>query len=235
MIYLTGDTHGNFNRIYDFCEKMETSKDDVIIILGDVAFNYSLNELDLFKKQEASEENITFFCIKGNHEKYAGVIDSYKECEAFGGIVYVEPKYPNILFAKDGEVYTFNVNGEDKKALVIGGAYSVDKHYRIEKGLKWFDDEQPSIDTKELVEEKVKMLGSKIDYVFSHTCPYRFLPREWFLSFINSMNVDYSTEEWLDNIYDLLKVEKWYCGHFHGEKVDCNIRFLFEGFVLLGD
>ena len=36
------------------------------------------------------------------------------------GVVYYEPEFPNILFAKDGEIYDF----DGKKALVIGGAYS---------------------------------------------------------------------------------------------------------------
>lgn len=43
------------------------------------------------------------------------------------GIVYVEEQYPNILFAKDGEIYNFN----GKKVMPIGGAYSIDKYYRI--------------------------------------------------------------------------------------------------------
>ena len=35
----------------------------------------------------------------------------------------------------------------EKKLLVIGGAYSIDKDYRLTMGYKWFPDEQP---TKEL-------------------------------------------------------------------------------------
>ena len=42
-------------------------------------------------------------------------------------MVWVEDKYPNLLFAKDGEVYDF----DGYKCLVIGGAYSVDKYWRI--------------------------------------------------------------------------------------------------------
>lgn len=59
------------------------------------------------------------------------------------GIVYCEPEFPNILFAKDGEIYDFDGN----KAIAIGGAYSVDKEYRLIVGAHWFCDEHPS-DTK---------------------------------------------------------------------------------------
>lgn len=54
-----------------------------------------------------------------------------------GGEVYYEPEYPNILFAKDGEIYDF----DGKKAIAIGGAYSCDKEYRLLTGLPWFQDE----------------------------------------------------------------------------------------------
>lgn len=34
------------------------------------------------------------------------------------------------------------------KTIVIGGAYSVDKFYRLSKGYNWFEDEQPSDSTQ---------------------------------------------------------------------------------------
>ncbi|MCM1548850.1 MAG: metallophosphoesterase [Clostridium sp.] len=36
MIYITGDTHGQFERIENFCRRFETSREDILIILGDV-------------------------------------------------------------------------------------------------------------------------------------------------------------------------------------------------------
>lgn len=234
MVYLTGDTHGQFERVFDFCERIGTMTSDVMVILGDAGFNYHLNIRDRKRKKQANEQSITWFCIKGNHEKYAGALPFYEEREAFEGIVYVEPGYPNILFAKDGEVYTFKVDGVDKKVLVIGGAYSVDRYYRIALGLKWFADEQPSDKTKCIVERKIDELDGKVDYVFSHTCPERFEPREWFLDGIDQSTVDKSTEKWLDNVYDKLETDRWYCGHYHGEKLDGNVRFLSEGVIILG-
>ena len=38
MIYITGDTHGDFSRIERFCEKFQPSRDDIMIILGDAGF-----------------------------------------------------------------------------------------------------------------------------------------------------------------------------------------------------
>lgn len=59
----------------------------------------------------------------------------YKLQEWNGGKVWVEEAYPNILFAKDGEIY--DIAG--MKTIVIGGAYSVDKFYRLSKGYLFLD------------------------------------------------------------------------------------------------
>lgn len=235
MIYITGDTHGDFDRIHGFCKRMSTTKEDVMVILGDVGFNYHLDHRDIQKKERANKQDITWFCIKGNHEKYAGAIQTYKEKEAFGGTVYIEEAYPNIMFAKDGEIYTFRVNNQETKVLVIGGAYSVDKHYRVTRGLNWFEDEQPSKTVKLKVEKVIKKHGHDIDYIFSHTCPLRFEPIEWFLTGINQSTVDNSTEKWLDTIYDSVDVKRWYCGHYHGQKLDKNVRFMFGNYVEFGE
>ena len=45
--------------------------------------------------------------------------------------------------------------------------------------------------------------------------------------------VDTSTEKWLQAIEDKLEYKKWYCGHFHIEKTDEKIRFLFNDIIEL--
>lgn len=96
------------------------------------------------KWQEVANLPITLFCIHGNHERRPTTIVEYKLQEWNGGKVWVEEAYPNILFAKDGEIY--NIAG--MKTIVIGGAYSVDKFYRLSKGYNWFEDEQSSDSTQ---------------------------------------------------------------------------------------
>lgn len=51
MIYITGDTHGDFRNVARFCKKMQTSKEDVLIILGDAGINYYGPEQDKRKKK----------------------------------------------------------------------------------------------------------------------------------------------------------------------------------------
>lgn len=50
MIYITGDTHRDFERIRDFCDEIGTSKEDIMIVLGDAMINYYLDENDIWLK-----------------------------------------------------------------------------------------------------------------------------------------------------------------------------------------
>ena len=40
QIYLTGDTHGQFERIISFCERQQVQPESTFIILGDVGLHY---------------------------------------------------------------------------------------------------------------------------------------------------------------------------------------------------
>lgn len=229
MIYLTGDTHGEFKRIADFCDENSTTKEDVMIILGDVGINYRLDDIEARFKYQLDTLPITMFCIHGNHEERPENMGTYVEKEWRGGIVYVEEEHPSLIFAKDGEVYDF----DGKKAIAIGGAYSVDKYYRLRAGEAWFESEQPDERIKARVEEKLEALNWKVDYVFSHTTPLKYIPTEEFLSCIDQSKVDRTTEIWLDKIEDRLKYERWFCGHYHTNKRIDRICFLFEEYMEL--
>ena len=64
--YITGDTHGDFSRIAEFCETNGTDTEDVMIILGDAGINYHLDAKDIELKNELSDLPITLFCVHGN-------------------------------------------------------------------------------------------------------------------------------------------------------------------------
>ena len=226
MVYITGDAHGNFGDIEKFCRKAKTKKSDVIVILGDAGINYHGEDFpydggDKMLKGKLGELPVTLFCVHGNHEMRPYLIPSYKEIPWYSGgvyigVVYKEFAYPNLIFAKCGEVY--NLGGY--RCIVIGGAFSV-------VSLKKFRDEQPTDEIKSRVEKSLERHDWNIDIVFSHTCPYSHIPRERFLPGIKQWTVDNGTEKWLDGIERKLAYTRWYCGHFHTDKADGKIRFVF--------
>ena len=225
MIYITGDKHADFREVFYFCYANETTLDDILIVLGDAGINYYANDKDNELKNSLKEHYpITLFCIHGNHEERPENIKSNKKKKFHDGIVYYEEDYPNILFAKDGEVYNFN----NHKVLVIGGAYSVDKYFRLARGYNWYESEQPDDKIKNKVKKVLKDLDNKVDIILSHTCPYKYLPREMFLEGIDQSTVDNSTEYFLDEIEEMADYNLWYCGHYHTDKEIDKIIFMFH-------
>lgn len=215
MLYITGDIHGSLERIDEiknFCIVSKTTTDDCMFILGDVGINYYRNKKDIYRKEKMSEIPVTFVCIRGNHEIRPQNIPSYVEKEMFGGTVYVEPAYPNIIFLQDGGEYEI----QGKKILAIGGAYSVDKDYRLMNGWNWFPDEQLTETERDEIFRKIR--GNRYDIVMTHTCPFEWQPTELFLSVVDQSKVDKTTEIWLGEIKNSITFDKWYFGHFHGDK-----------------
>lgn len=225
MVYITGDIHGEVYRVSEMIEKYEITPNDIIVILGDVGMNYYGNKHgDRRNKKRLNNFDIPILCIHGNHEMRPETLITYREEPWMGGTVYFEEEFPNLFFAKDGEIYDL----EGIKAIAIGGAYSVDKWYRLQRNIHWFPDEQPSVEIKTRVEKKLDDLGWQIDAVLTHTCPYGYIPREAFMSCVDQSTVDNSTELWLDTLEKKLNYKAWYCGHWHIEKRIDKIHFLFE-------
>jgi hypothetical protein len=220
MIYITGDCHGEFGKIHRFCMEMGTTREDIMIILGDAGINMSNGLRDLRKKQMLSQIPVTLFCIHGNHEmrptrvmqvdEWGGRINrkAYSLKDWHGGRVYVESAFPSILFARDGEVYDL----DGTETLVIGGAYSPDKPMRLARGWPWFPDEQPDVRIRKRVEKAIEERRGKVDALLTHTIPARYIP---YLHLRSWPGVDQSTEHWLDLVEDSLQYKKWYAGHFH--------------------
>lgn len=228
--YITGDKHRKFNGVKDFCSKAETTKDDILIILGDAGINYTLKTDDIYLKHSIAKLPITLAMVRGNHEAHPREVPGYKLIPSpFGaGQVWFDERFPNQFFFDDGEYMLGN-----KTALVIGGAYSVDKNYRLMTGNKWFKSEQISDEMKaKLLQETA---GKHYDYILAHTCPTNYIPRDMFLSMINQDEVDRSTEDFLQKIIDQTTFDKFFCGHWHTDRIVDKMRFVYRDYLEAGN
>lgn len=229
--FITGDKHRDFENVKRFCSQLHTRRKDVLIILGDAGFNYYEDTRDDKLKKEVSNLNVTLFCLHGNKENRPQNVGTYGIRSFCGGKVYYEPRYPNIFFAMDGEIYTF----EGKKYMVVGGAHSVDKIRCLEEGLPFWEDEMPDDAVKGRVEAKLAEENNKIYGMMTHTCPVSYLPTEMFMSTRQKAemkrkprsaklkrhfkpDIDRTTEEWLGKVEQQLDYVVWYCGHYHIDK-----------------
>lgn len=225
--FITGDTHGKVAERLHHIPDTLNPEETAIIILGDAGFNFWLNKTDTKAKREASKYGYTIYCVRGNHEERPENISSMETSfdENVCGPVFVENEFPNIRYFKDGR--TYEINGH--RTLVIGGAYSVDKWYRLARvGLDeqtndpaktgWFPSELLTED--EMLQIASVTFGEEFDFVFSHTCPLSWEPRDLFLSFIDQSTVDKSMEQWLDVIKADIHWGIWCFGHFHKDRIE---------------
>lgn len=227
-IFVTGDPHGNFKHIKLFTEKAETTKSDLLIIVGDVGLNYNYDENDRIRKQYLFNLPLSFLLVRGNHEGHPETVPGmqYSYLPEFSSLVFFEKEFPGIYYINAGQ---FVVN--DIKCLAIGGAYSVDKEIRILSSRPWFYDEQPTVLEKRAVDNAIS-LSPDFDFVFTHSCPYDLIPRHLFLSQVDQSKVDTRTEEYLQEVYNKINFKTWYCGHYHGDEwLSNSVRLLYKDFL----
>lgn len=206
---ITGDTHGDIYR-YKFLEQYP-AETAALIVLGDAGFNYYGQGKDLLTKAGASMWENYIYCVRGNHEMRPEDVEGMQEMfdEDVGNVVCYETEFPLIRYFKDGLIY--NICGY--RTLILGGAYSVDKDYRIARGWKWFHNEQLSEEEMNNIYETYK--NEEIDVILSHTCPLSCQPTHLFLSGIDQSTVDNSMERWMEKVKQDFDWKVWLFGHYH--------------------
>ena len=221
---ITGDTHGKVERrLYQIAYSMENlvPEETAVIILGDAGLNYYQNKTDRKEKERCSTYGFRIYCVRGNHEQRPQNVDGMMLVDdaEVGGKVYMEEAFPLIRYLVDGGEYTI----AGKSALVIGGAYSVDKYYRLARAAGhsftgWFEDEQLS--EKERVAIMANVSGKYYDMVLTHTAPIAWEPTDLFLRGIDQSTVDKSMEYWLQDVAESITYGVWLFGHYHADRIE---------------
>lgn len=228
---LVSDCHGDFSRFFNptFLGEEDNPTEFGIIILGDAGLNFYLNKTDERNKRKLEDTGFSFFLVRGNHEARPEKFPNMRLVfnKEIQGMTHSEEQYPHIHYLVNNQIYTFG----SYTALVINGAYSVDKWYRlrrcgltgdedadyIAKKAGWFADEQLTFAEMERTTNFIE--GKKVDFVFSHTCPYSWQPFDLFLGGIDQSTVDNTMEKWLDDLKDKFDWKYWLFGHFHNDRL----------------
>lgn len=226
MIYITGDMHGDIEQMRQVMGKIVTKPENTLIVLGDFGGNYYLNKKDNYFKSAVNEYGIKVFVIRGNHDANPANVKNISLVQEYWGFGYKEEKFSNIFYAKNFQNYII----ENNYFLVLGGAYSVDKWYRLANGKIWFADEQM---TEEEQDDFIKNYDfPKIENILSHTCPYPNIPRYLFLSQIDQSTVDNRTELFLSKVKSKFQYKNWFFGHYHAnERIEDNMYMLYDGVI----
>lgn len=211
--YITGDTHREFNRFVG----RGFTENDAVIILGDAGINYCLNKHDTEVKEYITKNFPgVLYCVYGNHEERPSKTPGMKMIDdpEVGGPVWIDPDFPRIRFFCEWGIYKIG----ELRTLVIGGAYSVDKHYRLMTGRKWFEGEQ--LKSFEMAACLKNAKDYEFDLVLSHTCPYSWQPVDLFLRGLDQSTVDNTMERWMDEVQKQTHWKLWLFGHYHADRIE---------------
>lgn len=227
MIFVTGDTHGDWmTRLNSrsFPEGIGLTKDDYVIICGDFGLWHDTKE-ERYNLEWLDSKPFTTLFVCGNHENYDRLYE-YPVEEWNGGKIH--KICSSVSHLMRGQV--FDIQG--KKFFTFGGASShdvqngileqddprinewyrdYDKMFRINH-TSWWKEELPSEEEMTEGMMNLKQNGSQVDYIITHS-PYT--------SALHQMDQGsgvYKTDiltDYLQEIKESVEYKKWFFGHMH--------------------
>lgn len=117
MIYITGDTHGEFERFGS--HYFDAAKGDYVIICGDFGNLWDNSNTEKYWRKWLKEKPFTVLFIDGNHENY-DMLSAFPITEWNGGKIHKIAD--NIIHLMRGQV--FDIDGI--RFFTMGGASSHD-------------------------------------------------------------------------------------------------------------
>lgn len=248
-VYVTGDTHGDFSRIYDFIALIK--EPSVIIVAGDFGGVWladkkyipglypSINDLGREKEKlkldmlsyalERGKHTLMFVC--GNHENFDRLYE-FPIKKIFGGLTH-EIRH-NIFHMMRGEIF----NIADLKIFAFGGAFSHD----IDGGVLDFNDHHFITKLSRATESHLPYRIKHISW-WEQECPskeelekgYEVLNSNPYFDYVithqTNMNVEkkmginydgkfgYEFSDFLRAIDVLCDFQCWLFGHYHRVKL----------------
>jgi 3-oxoacid CoA-transferase subunit A len=221
---LTGDCHGVIavkHRIEDIILNTDYKPEETaVIILGDASVNFWLTSREKKEKKKLKNLGVMIYCVRGNHEERPENLGFQLQYdENVGGEVYIDDENDMLRYFQDGGEYVI----DGLNVLTIGGAYSVDKDYRLAvaggvENSGWFPSEQLS--EKECTDILTKVKDKYYDFIFTHAAPLSWEPTDLFLSCIDQSKVDKTTEHLLKEVAINTNWRIWCFGHYHADRAE---------------
>lgn len=225
MIYFTGDTHGNFDRLSfrNFPAGRELTKDDYLIVLGDFGAIWDAGESTKEEKYNLKwleNRPFTILFLDGNHENFDR-LNEFPVKTWHGGKIHEIS--PSIYHLMRGEIYDI----EGYSFFVFGGARSHDigdgilepddprlkrwrkegRHFRINH-VSWWEQEMPTREEMEYAVANLDKHGNKVDYILTH-CPTSTMAEK-----LGYHDFDQLTS-FLEFVHRTTEFKMWYFGHMH--------------------
>ena len=228
LIYLTGDTHGDFKRFSkgQFPELDKLTKADYVIICGDFGGVWNQSREQAYWLDWLEERPFTTLFVTGNHENY-DLLAAFPKEEWHGGTV--QKIRPSVLHLTRGQAFEL----EGKRFFTMGGASCHDipdgvlepddPHFRQKyrellrrnayfrvNHVSWWKEELPNAEEYRTALRTLERIGWEADYVITHCAP----------TSIQKLIVPYGYEtneltDFLESVANRLRFRLWFFGHYH--------------------
>jgi len=222
-VLLAGDTHADIWHVQKLFEVAEADA-DVIVQLGDFGFwehtDAGVEYLDHVEELAASFE-MGLLWLDGNHENHQWLRQQYQParvpgCKRAGHeqdaphehLVNPDGTWPirdHIAYLPRGHRWTW----QGVRFLAVGGAYSIDKKWRV-PGLSWWPEE-------ELTDDDVRRAcrGGRTDVLLTHDAPLGAIPPG-----MRSIRASDANRQRVRQIVDHTRPVVQFHGHFHAFYTD---------------
>ncbi len=235
MIFVTGDTHGDFKSRFNseaFPEQKQMTKEDYLIICGDFGGIWETGGesktekwwLDWFDSRP-----FTTLFIDGNHENHERLA-TYPVKEWNGGKVH--EIRGSVLHLMRGQVFTL----QGKTFFAFGGAASHDidggilepddPDYKVNlriamqgtlpfriNHVSWWKEEMPSAEEMEEGLRNLAAHNNTVDFIVTHCCSSS---TQAFLG--GSFYKPDAATTYLEQIKNTVSYKKWFFGHYHDNR-----------------
>ena len=209
MIFVTGDTHGDYEAFSDRSLR-QLKKGDKLIITGDFGFVWDHSKEELKSLSRLAKKKFDILFVDGAHENF-DLLREYPEVDLYCGKGYKLSS--NIYLLKRGEVYLI----DGKTVFALGGGRAPhDEGY----------EDTPSMPTDEELKYAVDSIQAhhrKIDLIITHEAPASVKKLIDKSAAINDLNI------FLDTVMHNTAYGAWYFGSLHEDrKVSEKLICVFE-------
>lgn len=213
MIYVTGDMHGEEQRLYSRSMK-RLSEGDTLIVCGDFGFVWdgSAREKKLIDYLGSRKYNVCF--IDGTHENF-DLLDKCRMTVWNGGKVHRVSG--NLFHMMRGQIFTV----EGFRIFTFGGGESTDREMRTEH-ISWWKEEMPTPAELEEGAKAIDEVNCDVDFIITHEPPSivksTMLLRAGETDSVNKLN------GYFEQLNRVCKFKHWYFGSMHEDRVITNVH-----------
>ncbi len=221
MIFITGDTHGDRDRLSRW-RLRKLQEGDTLIICGDFGFLWDDSQAEQNFLQNLGKRKYNVCFIDGTHENFE-LLNNYEISQWNGGKVH--KIYGNLYHLMRGQIFEI----EGKKIFTMGGGESSDVDIRRDVNA-WSKDEIPT--QEELLEgaENLEVANYDMDVIVTHEPPLKV---KSFLNLNeNEMLRVTALNAYFEELASNCKFKKWFFGSLHIDKyISGTHRAIFKDII----